>query len=46
MLCADKLTDTEEMFGGGVFQRAALVAIWRRAAGTVMEGREQVYMSA
>lgn len=46
MLRDDKHTDTDEMFDGTVTQRVALVAIWRGAAGTVMEGREQVYMSA
>lgn len=39
------LTDTEEMFNSRVIHRAALVAIWRQAAGAVM-GRGQVYMSA
>lgn len=46
MLCGDKQTATQEMCDGGVIQCMALAAIWRRAAGTVREGREQVYMSA
>lgn len=34
------------MFDCRVIQRVALVAIWRQAAVTAVEGREQVYMSS